>query len=130
VARAIEYPPEDTRAYFRGRCLRKYPDAVATASWDSVIFDIPGGESPRWNHCTAQSAHRPRFRSRPSHRKDRLPSRPGALRHDQRSTRKGNHENRTTVRYQCRMTGLGEARAGEHSVETAGRFPRITEVWA
>ena len=45
VARAIEYPPEDTRAYFRGRCLRKYPDAVAAASWDSVIFDIPGRES-------------------------------------------------------------------------------------
>ena len=38
-------PPEDTRAYFRGRCLRQYPDAVAAASWDSVIFDIPGRES-------------------------------------------------------------------------------------
>jgi proteasome accessory factor PafA2 len=45
VARAVEYPPEDTRAYFRGRCLRQYPDAVAAASWDSVIFDIPGRES-------------------------------------------------------------------------------------
>jgi proteasome accessory factor PafA2 len=45
VIRAMEQPPEDTRAYFRGRCLRKYPDAVAAASWDSVIFDIPGRES-------------------------------------------------------------------------------------
>ncbi len=45
VARAVAYPPEDTRAYFRGRCLRQYPDAVAAASWDSVIFDIPGRES-------------------------------------------------------------------------------------
>jgi proteasome accessory factor PafA2 len=45
VVRAMEQPPEDTRAYFRGRCLRKYPDAVAAASWDSVIFDIPGRES-------------------------------------------------------------------------------------
>jgi Pup amidohydrolase len=45
VARAIDYPPDDTRAYFRGRCLRQYPDAVAAASWDSVIFDIPGRES-------------------------------------------------------------------------------------
>jgi Pup amidohydrolase len=45
VARAVDYPPEDTRAYFRGRCLRQYPDAVAAASWDSVIFDIPGRES-------------------------------------------------------------------------------------
>ena len=38
-------PPEDTRAYFRGRCLQLYPEAVAAASWDSVIFDIPGRES-------------------------------------------------------------------------------------
>jgi proteasome accessory factor A len=45
VARAVEEPPEDTRAYFRGRCLQKYADAVAAASWDSVIFDVPGRES-------------------------------------------------------------------------------------
>ena len=45
VTRAVDEPPEDTRAYFRGRCLRQYPDAVAAASWDSVIFDIPGRES-------------------------------------------------------------------------------------
>jgi proteasome accessory factor PafA2 len=45
VAWAVDNPPEDTRAYFRGRCLRQYPDAVAAASWDSVIFDIPGRES-------------------------------------------------------------------------------------
>ena len=45
VLRAMDEPPEDTRAYFRGRCLQKYPDAVAAASWDSVIFDIPGRES-------------------------------------------------------------------------------------
>ena len=41
----IENPPEDTRAYFRGRCLRQYSESVAAASWDSVIFDIPGRES-------------------------------------------------------------------------------------
>ncbi len=45
VTRAVEEPPDDTRAYFRGRCLRKYADSVAAASWDSVIFDIPGRES-------------------------------------------------------------------------------------
>jgi proteasome accessory factor A len=45
VTRAIEQPPDDTRAYFRGRCLAKYPDSVAAASWDSVIFDIPGYDS-------------------------------------------------------------------------------------
>jgi proteasome accessory factor A len=40
VSRAMVEPPEDTRAYFRGRCLAKYADAVAAASWDSVIFDV------------------------------------------------------------------------------------------
>ncbi|MDQ1720015.1 MAG: Pup amidohydrolase, partial [Pseudonocardiales bacterium] len=33
-------PPEETRAYFRGECLRRYPESVAAASWDSVIFDV------------------------------------------------------------------------------------------
>ena len=41
---AMTDPPEDTRAYFRGECLRRYPDSVAAASWDSVIFDV-GRES-------------------------------------------------------------------------------------
>src|SRR5246500_2062714 len=45
VIQAVENPPDDTRAYFRGRCLQKYPDSVAAASWDSVIFDIPGHDS-------------------------------------------------------------------------------------
>ena len=29
----------DTRAYFRGRCISQYPDAIAAASWDSLIVD-------------------------------------------------------------------------------------------
>jgi Pup amidohydrolase len=45
VAHAVGHPPEDTRAWFRGECLRRYPDQVAAASWDSVIFDIPGRAS-------------------------------------------------------------------------------------
>ncbi|MEO7626035.1 MAG: depupylase/deamidase Dop, partial [Nocardioides sp.] len=45
VEDAMHDPPEDTRAYFRGRCLEKYSDHVAAASWDSVIFDLPGRES-------------------------------------------------------------------------------------
>ena len=44
VLAAMRNPPEDTRAYFRGRCLERYPSAVAAASWDSVIFDL-GRES-------------------------------------------------------------------------------------
>jgi Pup amidohydrolase len=45
VTAAMHDPPEDTRAYFRGRCLGKYPDSIAAASWDSVIFDLPGHDS-------------------------------------------------------------------------------------
>jgi proteasome accessory factor A len=45
VEAAMHEPPVDTRAYFRGRCLEKYADAVAAASWDSVIFDLPGRTS-------------------------------------------------------------------------------------
>jgi proteasome accessory factor A len=45
VTYAVGSPPSDTRAYFRGRCLAKYPDEVAAASWDSVIFDLPGRDS-------------------------------------------------------------------------------------
>jgi Pup amidohydrolase len=39
VQRAIMEPPDDTRAFFRGRCIAKYPDAIAAASWDSLILD-------------------------------------------------------------------------------------------
>ncbi|WP_088319112.1 depupylase/deamidase Dop [Kineosporia sp. R_H_3] len=42
IAAAVHEPPEDTRAYFRGRCLAQYGEHVAAASWDSVIFDVPG----------------------------------------------------------------------------------------
>jgi Pup amidohydrolase len=40
VVRAMTHPPDDTRAYFRGRCLEKYRDQVAAAGWDSIIFDV------------------------------------------------------------------------------------------
>lgn len=45
VDAAVHTPPTDTRAYFRGRCLSKYPESVTAASWDSVIFDVPGHRS-------------------------------------------------------------------------------------
>ena len=45
VERAMHEPPTDTRAYFRGRCLERYPAAVAAASWDSVILDLSGRET-------------------------------------------------------------------------------------
>jgi len=44
VEAAIMEPPIDTRAYFRGRCISRFPDAIAAASWDSLIVDV-GGEA-------------------------------------------------------------------------------------
>jgi proteasome accessory factor PafA2 len=44
VERAVMEPPQDTRAFFRGRCISRYPQAIAAASWDSIIFDT-GGET-------------------------------------------------------------------------------------
>jgi Pup amidohydrolase len=40
LADAQENPPKDTRAYFRGTCLKKFPKEVYAASWSSVLFDI------------------------------------------------------------------------------------------
>ncbi len=45
IRMAVSHPPTDTRAYFRGRCMQQYAPQVAAASWDSVIFDLPGKES-------------------------------------------------------------------------------------
>ncbi|PKW25332.1 depupylase/deamidase Dop [Phycicoccus duodecadis] len=42
VRRAVTEPPADTRAWFRGTCLARFPDDVVAASWDSVIFDVAG----------------------------------------------------------------------------------------
>jgi proteasome accessory factor A len=33
-------PPASTRAFFRGRCLSRWPDAVVAANWDSLILDV------------------------------------------------------------------------------------------
>jgi len=45
VDKAVKEPPEDTRAWFRGTCLKRYAPDIVAASWDSVIFDVPGQAS-------------------------------------------------------------------------------------
>jgi proteasome accessory factor A len=40
VLEARSEPPASTRAYFRGTCLARWPDAVVAANWDSVILDV------------------------------------------------------------------------------------------
>ena len=37
---AVVDPPKDTRAYFRGSCVRRYPDGLVAANWDSLVFDV------------------------------------------------------------------------------------------
>jgi proteasome accessory factor A len=44
VREAVHNPPRTTRAYFRGQCVARYPDQIAAANWDSVVFDL--GEGP------------------------------------------------------------------------------------
>ena len=45
VRAAVSRPPEDTRAWFRGECVRRFGPDVSAASWDSVIFDVAGRSS-------------------------------------------------------------------------------------
>jgi proteasome accessory factor A len=45
VKAAQSTPPEDTRAWFRGACVSKFTGQVFSASWDSVVFDVPGRSS-------------------------------------------------------------------------------------
>lgn len=44
VEAAMTTPPDTTRAYFRGRCLEKWPAHVVAANWDSLVLDI--GDEP------------------------------------------------------------------------------------
>jgi proteasome accessory factor A len=41
---AVDHPPENTRAYFRGECLRRFSPEIVAASWDALIFDL--GDEP------------------------------------------------------------------------------------
>jgi len=40
VMQAVTEPPRRTRAYFRGQCLKRWASAVASANWDSLVFDL------------------------------------------------------------------------------------------
>ena len=41
VNRAVTAPPADTRAWFRGECIRRFGSSIRAASWDSVLFSRP-----------------------------------------------------------------------------------------
>jgi len=40
ILAAVHTPPADTRAYFRGECLKKYGAAVFGVNWDSISFGV------------------------------------------------------------------------------------------
>lgn len=42
IERAADQPPEDTRAWFRGTAVRRYPSAMVSVGWDSVNVEFPG----------------------------------------------------------------------------------------
>jgi proteasome accessory factor PafA2 len=47
VLHAVGHPPEDTRAWFRGECIRRFPAAIVAAGWDSLVLDTGGGSLAR-----------------------------------------------------------------------------------
>jgi proteasome accessory factor A len=44
ISVAVYTPPEDTRAYFRGECLKRFPTEVFGVNWDSISFT--NGDEP------------------------------------------------------------------------------------
>jgi len=42
VVAATTEAPVSTRAWFRGGCLARWPEAVVAANWDSIILDVGG----------------------------------------------------------------------------------------
>lgn len=39
VLEAVDHAPAGTRAFFRGECIRRWPENVTSANWDSMVFD-------------------------------------------------------------------------------------------
>jgi len=61
VGEAVLHPPRDTRAYFRGEAVARYGAEISAASWDSVVFDVPGAATlqrvPRRDPLRGTAAH-------------------------------------------------------------------------
>ena len=47
IVRAVDEPPEDTRAYFRGQCLKKFKHQIFGVNWDSISFNVGDGPIKR-----------------------------------------------------------------------------------
>jgi Pup amidohydrolase len=40
IQAAVASPPTDTRAWFRGECIRRFRGQIVAAGWDALIFDV------------------------------------------------------------------------------------------
>ncbi len=47
IREAVHNPPLTTRAFFRGRCVARFPNQIVAANWDSVVFDLGSGPLQR-----------------------------------------------------------------------------------
>ncbi|MEP6937341.1 MAG: proteasome accessory factor PafA2 family protein [Chthoniobacterales bacterium] len=43
IARAVQSPPETTRAFIRGRCVARFGAEIESVQWDEVILNAPSG---------------------------------------------------------------------------------------
>lgn len=46
IRAAVTNPPRDTRAWLRGELVRRFPDSVLAANWDSLVLDVPSDGTP------------------------------------------------------------------------------------
>ena len=58
IKRAIFAPPEDTRAYFRGRSVARFNSQIKSIQWDEIVFTE--GTRTRRVHL-AQPGNNPRL---------------------------------------------------------------------
>lgn len=47
IARAAATPPEDSRAFFRGRMIERFPESITAANWESLIITTATGSEVR-----------------------------------------------------------------------------------
>lgn len=57
IQAAVTKAPRTTRAWLRGEMIRRFPEQVLAANWDSLILDIPLNGSPVTRLSLADPAH-------------------------------------------------------------------------
>ncbi len=72
VAHAAAHPPEDTRAFFRGELLRRFPDDVVAASWNSAIVRAGGPETRGGDRDDTGDLVKMRFQGLASHTREEV----------------------------------------------------------